>query len=264
MKTSLFLLMMIAHLVGDFYLQSEKSAKAKDTKFWWLMLHCTIYAIVAGLAFIPIWSMDMLWYAIAFGAAHFVIDLVKFFVPKKHKDSPKIYIADQLLHVLAIVIISIVCYSNGVHIQLLGAISRIFRVIQISPQDFFKVALLILLILKPVNITFKKIYTRDRKPKGKANEKTVETKDITLDVSDKEITPEQEKKEINLGAQIGSMERLLIVVLLLLNQYTAIGLVLTGKSVARYNKVSAEYYIVGTFFSLLCALIPFLVIWELM
>ena len=61
------------------------------------------------------------------------------------------------------------------------------------------------------------------------------------------------------GALIGFLERALVLTFVLLNQYTAIGLVLTAKSIARYEELKdrdfAEYYIIGTLSSMLLAIL---------
>lgn len=61
------------------------------------------------------------------------------------------------------------------------------------------------------------------------------------------------------GALIGFLERALVLTFVLLNQYTAIGLVLTAKSIARYKELEdrgfAEYYIIGTLGSMLFAIL---------
>lgn len=81
-----------------------------------------------------------------------------------------------------------------------------------------------------------------------------------------DIIDDDEAENSRTGALIGSLERLLIVIFLLVNQYAAIGLVFTAKSIARYKRISdearfAEYYLLGILFSLLGAIVPFLVIW---
>lgn len=61
------------------------------------------------------------------------------------------------------------------------------------------------------------------------------------------------------GAIIGFLERALVLTFVLLNQYTAIGLVLTAKSIARYKELEdrrfAEYFIIGTLGSMLFAIL---------
>ena len=53
---------------------------------------------------------------------------------------------------------------------------------------------------------------------------------------------------------IGTIERLIMVLFIALEQYAALGLVLTAKSIARYDKIAkepkfAEYYLLGTLLS---------------
>lgn len=59
---------------------------------------------------------------------------------------------------------------------------------------------------------------------------------------------------------IGTFERIIILFFLSIQQYSSIGLVLTTKSIARYNKISedqmfAEYYLLGTLLSTICVLL---------
>lgn len=62
----------------------------------------------------------------------------------------------------------------------------------------------------------------------------------------------------NAGRIIGALERCTIALLISAGQYAAIGLVLTAKSIARYDKIAhdpafAEYYLLGTLLSALIA-----------
>ncbi len=66
------------------------------------------------------------------------------------------------------------------------------------------------------------------------------------------------------GSMIGQLERILIVILLLQNQYEAIGFVLVAKSIARFKQLDdkefAEKCLVGTLPSLLLSLVITLVV----
>ncbi len=67
------------------------------------------------------------------------------------------------------------------------------------------------------------------------------------------------------GGFIGFLERFIIVIFLAINQYSAIGLILTAKSIARYDKISkdqtfAEYYLLGTLLSAIIAIIAYFLI----
>ncbi len=73
----------------------------------------------------------------------------------------------------------------------------------------------------------------------------------------KRFRPADAQGKHGAGALIGVLERALILTFVLLHQYTAIGLVLTAKSIARYKELEdrnfAEYYLIGTLGSLLAA-----------
>jgi len=64
----------------------------------------------------------------------------------------------------------------------------------------------------------------------------------------------EKKKDNNAGRFIGTVERIIILIFISIGQYSAIGLVLTAKSIARYDRISkekdfAEYYLLGTLIS---------------
>ena len=79
-------------------------------------------------------------------------------------------------------------------------------------------------------------------------------------------TPTDDEK--HKGAVIGILERIIIAVLLFAGQYAAIGLVLTAKSVARYEKLKdkefAETYLLGTLLSTLLVVGAYLVLFKLL
>ncbi|MFL8968448.1 DUF3307 domain-containing protein [Helcococcus kunzii] len=97
---------------------------------------------------------------------------------------------------------------------------------------------LVVLVTKPANILFKIGFK-------KYNIKSVDT-----------------ETEIGAGALIGSLERILSIIFLSMGQVSAIGLIYTAKSIARFkeieeNKRFAEYYLIGTLYSILYAIIVF-------
>ena len=61
---------------------------------------------------------------------------------------------------------------------------------------------------------------------------------------------------------IGILERYIMALSLIFGQFASVGLVFTAKSIARYNKISesqsfAEYYLIGSLFSMISVLIVF-------
>jgi len=73
--------------------------------------------------------------------------------------------------------------------------------------------------------------------------------------------PISDKEELNnAGRFIGTIERIIMLIFLSIEQYSAIGLVLTAKPIARYDKISkekdfAEYYLLGTLLSTLVVIV---------
>lgn len=63
------------------------------------------------------------------------------------------------------------------------------------------------------------------------------------------------------GSFIGKKERLFVLLMFSLHQYTALGFILTAKSITRYKKIS-EYYLIGTLLSSLFVIILFLCIFS--
>ncbi len=75
----------------------------------------------------------------------------------------------------------------------------------------------------------------------------------------KDPTPATSAPEARVGAVIGILERLIVVALVLVGQYAAIGLVVTAKTIARFRQLEdrqfAEYYLLGTLASIATAIL---------
>ena len=169
-----------------------------------------------------------------------------------------LYLGDQALHITCILIVSFLLTMNGVELAPNPIIWRLFEVIEVWPFAFLSWATMLLLIWKPANITIKQLLCL-YKP-GEASSFIKE--DLTeLDKYRREV----EESSKNTGGFIGFLERLIILLLLSINQYSAIGLVLTAKSIARYNKITenkefAEYYLLGTLLSTVIVIVSYLIV----
>jgi len=82
----------------------------------------------------------------------------------------------------------------------------------------------------------------------------------TIKAVPKKEKEEKDEEEYNRGKYIGILERTFIYFLVILQQYTAIGIVLGLKSFARYKELDkrgfAEYFLIGSMLSILTALLP--------
>ena len=83
----------------------------------------------------------------------------------------------------------------------------------------------------------------------------------------KKIQVRSDQPSNHAGYIIGSLERILVGILLLFGQFASIGLVFTAKSIARFNKIAesqefAEYYLIGSLFSLISVLTVYLLLYQ--
>ncbi|RGX78487.1 DUF3307 domain-containing protein [Bacteroides stercorirosoris] len=217
-----FLLLLLLHIIGDFYLQSEKmceNKRQKGIKSKCLYLHLGIITLVFAApaicchTFIP-------WFALII-LSHSVIDIGKSYFEKKYPRYTLYYFfGDQLLHWAILAICASALALPALPFQ----------------RQFLLLILGFALLFKPTNIL------------------------ITLVLRQLNVTPRTEKTLPSAGHLIGNIERILTFVLVLLEQYSAIGFLIAAKSIMRFrdNKqttVSTEYVLCGTLLSIGCAFI---------
>lgn len=241
----LLLSLLLCHVLGDYYFQNPKVAKGKETKGNMLTLHVALYALPFVFLAVLYGSKSFILASLWSVVFHGLIDGVKFLLNKHgRRDDPEHlrYGVDQLLHWSSILYIA---YVFGAGPLLPGpALSGLFTGLGQSWKVFLQWLLAILLALRPSNITFQKLFSAF-KPLPKS-EKT-----------EGNLSDEEEKA--GAGAIIGSLEKLIALLCLAKGDLMAIGLILTAKSIARYDKISkspsfAEYYLIGTLASVLMVL----------
>lgn len=235
--SSLSLIALSLHLLGDFQLQPQRLSGKKQESWKAFLLHGLIYAALFALLLLTDLS---LWPALAvIAGSHLLIDALKQLLLKTERGrhcERALYYIDQALH---LIILLLVCelWRRPAHPLLIDGWNR----------DLIKWALLVLLLTKPTNVSMKhslKRYAEAVRPReGDASAVS------------------------GAGALIGSMERLLVLILLGLQQYAAIGLVFTAKSLARYEHIIkqqgfAEYYLIGSLASLLTVLSAWLLLFR--
>lgn len=244
-----FLTFLLAHLLGDYYFQSEQLAELKNKNMYKLMQHNCIYLITCIISVIPVFSPIIFLSAFLLSIMHAIIDFFKYFYLKNHTKKSikggKIYICDQVLHLICLIIIAYIMTVTKSQLNVLFILNHFFTVINISKIKILSWAVMILFIIKPANVTIKQLLSVYKPGERLDN----------IDKNDKKA-----------GSLIGSLERLIILILLPMNQLSAIGLVLTAKSIARYNKISedknfAEYYLLGTLLSTVLVIICYIIIY---
>ncbi len=216
---SLLLKLLIAHSIGDFVLQPSHWVKSKQKKKHsskYLYFHVIIHALLLALLLKFDWSYWLLILVITL--SHFIIDLVKLNIDKG-KFSGLLFALDQVAHLLVIMF--------AVHIY------------------------------EPYQIDFHLIYSQQSLLIIFALLSTTYISSIIMKIIMSQWTIEGNDKSLqNAGKYIGVLERLFVFGFIVLNQWQAIGLLITAKSVFRFGDLSkakdrklTEYVLIGTLLS---------------
>jgi hypothetical protein len=233
--------LMIVHIIVDFYLQNDQKTSVKYTEhIEWnslhkneLIRHTVLYTLLSStLLFFVNGPLTWLVVILLLFLSHGLIDFLKIKMTRKRPQCKAPFFAlDQVIHISTILLIS---YLIGEH----------FLLVRESPvpEVFIDYFLAVLLIWKTANIVFTELFDA-YKPQLK----------LGTDNGHK-----------NAGAMIGNLERLLILICLLTNNFATIGFVIAAKSVARFEKLSkpqfGEYFILGTLFSVIYTIIAYYLI----
>ncbi len=237
----ILILLIGAHFLADFTLQPTRLAVKKNEKAGFLLLHAAIYAaVMAIVGFLAVeWRAMLFPYGII-ALSHWGIDQVRVFVYKRRRTGAQrfgTFAADQLLH-LAVITAVYFAFDLGdsmTYILRDGIASETVRTVLIW-------AVMLVVIWDPTSVFVRKLFN-------------------CLDNTEGE---QISSKEPRAGSLIGKLERLIIVILVMVNQIGGIGFVLTAKSVARFKQLEdrdfAEKYLVGTLTSASVAILTALIL----
>ncbi len=216
--------LLLTHVVGDFYCQTDKSCQEKlqlRLKSKSLYVHSLIISLLSwmivggGLRFLPCFLL--LW------GSHILIDWGKAVVEPSLKSRLWIFSFDQILHFCVMALVATV-FSGGWG-------ERLFEALRVGPYPLIPLLLVIITLMKPTNILIKLVLSDYR-------------------IIDGDNPPNQETREA--GALIGSLERLLTLCFVLLGEFEAIGFIIAAKSILRFKdneRPKTEYVLAGTLLS---------------
>jgi len=221
-QATILIRLLIAHILADFVFQLSSwvgEKKQKGLRGWGFYKHI---AIVGLLTWIAIWNNPVV--AVLVTVTHFIIDYLKIKLDKKGELS--FFIVDQLLHVLVIVIAWLYLISGWERMA----------VVSLSFWTSFPTILILsgyLFCIGPSSFLIK--------------------------FSTQNLIQQAHGDNVKRGGRlIGIFERIIIYTLVLLNQYEAIGFLITGKSILRFadgQKKETEYVLVGTMLSYALAIL---------
>ncbi len=211
----------LAHMLGDFFLQPQKWVEEKEQrklKSPKLYIHIAIHV---ALLFLLLWDLSFWPLILAIGLSHLIIDALKLILQKEN--TKRIwFFADQILHVIAIVVAYTILIANNFDLDFIVSKNRLLLVV------------CLLFLTQPVSIIMKTIF-------------------LKWDI--KTLTEGNESLE-DAGKYIGILERLLVFIFVILNHWEAVGFLITAKSVFRFGDLKeskhrklTEYILIGTLIS---------------
>lgn len=217
----LLIKLLLAHFIGDFFLQPEKwvvDKEAKKLKSPKLYLHILIHII---LLVIILWDNSLWPIILIIGATHFIIDAIKLII-QKEKTKRSLFFVDQVLHIIVILITYFVFTNTELDFKILFSEENILLITCLA------------FLTQPVSIIMKTIFTK-------------------WDIS--KLTEGSESLE-DAGKYIGILERILVFVFIVVGHWEAVGFLITAKSVFRFGDLKeskhrklTEYILIGTLIS---------------
>ncbi|WP_055442341.1 DUF3307 domain-containing protein [Lacinutrix himadriensis] len=217
----LLIKLLLAHIIGDFFLQPKKWVKDKERKKFKspkLYLHILIHIV---LLLVILWDLSLWPVVLLIGVSHFIIDAIKLQIQKK-KTKRLLFFIDQALHIVVILIAYFMYTNTEIDFKML----------------FTEESLLLLtcfaFLTQPVSIIMKTIFSK-------------------WDIS--KLTEGNESLK-DAGKYIGILERILVFIFIVVGHWEAVGFLITAKSVFRFGDLKeskhrklTEYILIGTLIS---------------
>jgi len=218
--------LLIAHILGDFVFQPNKWVKSKKKKKLYskyLYWHLALHTLF--LILLLNFNVSYWLVIITVVLTHGIIDTLKLYIETK-KNTRALFILDQLLHLIVLLVVT------------LGYTGYEFN------SDIIYSSKNLLLLFAVLNITFVS---------------SVLMKVIMGKWNIEENASNNSLKQA--GKYIGILERLFVFCFVVLNQWGAIGFLITAKSVFRFGDLSkskdrklTEYVLIGTLLSFAIAI----------
>lgn len=213
--------LLLAHFIGDFFLQPKywvKEKEKKKLKSLKLYFHVAIHIV---LLFLILWDLSLWPIILIIGSLHLIIDALKLIIQNK-KTKRLWFFIDQALHIIVIISTYYIFTKKTLDLN------TIF-----TEQNIILITCLVFLT-RPVSIIMKTIFTKWNISKLTENNESLK----------------------DAGEYIGILERLLVFIFIIVNHWEAVGFLITAKSVFRFGDLKeskhrklTEYILIGTLIS---------------
>jgi hypothetical protein len=235
---STVLSLFLAHLLADFPFQPDWIAREKGKRLWPTLVHAGVHYVLAsaclfGFTGISLWSLFHQCLLAAYVAAHILIDATRtrLITRTAIPDNWVSFLIDQLAHAATLVGVALALTGSG--------ISTVIASVSFSPAARFQ-----LLVVST-------IYAASMFGGGYL------IRYFTRQLS-QGVVLESPNQLRNAGLYIGWIERFLVITAIAVHSPAMVGLILTGKSIARLQELKevrfAEYFLIGTLLSISLAL----------
>lgn len=225
-----------AHLIGDFLLQpkswveEKQKKKSASLKFY---LHLLLHGLLIMLVF---WDITLWPLALSLMALHGVIDLLKLYAQKEHTTA-RWFLADQLLHVAAIVGLWYLYFNPGINVSQ-----------YMAQPTLWIYATAVLFITTVSGIVINQLLSGWSGSLRLVNDESLH----------------------QAGKYIGILERLFIFTFVVMGKWEGIGFLLAAKSIFRFSDLKeskdrklTEYILIGTLLSFAIAIATGLIVTQL-
>jgi hypothetical protein len=243
-----FLALLLAHLLGDFLLQPKWLVENRAKRLWPLLCHSFIHYVSAWTclliftptAFLSVYSQAVI---VGYSLAHLLIDKLKslWIAHKPRRDNWRTFLLDQLIHVAVLAITA--C--------LLARSSPVALFQGFHPSPSVKVQILEVAIIY-IGVIFGGGYL---------------IRYLTQSFATKGVAEDSPQLE-NAGLYIGWIERFLLITAILMQSPALVGLILAGKSLARFPEFKearfAEYFLIGTLLSVCISVLGGILLSQMM
>lgn len=236
---NLLIRLLLAHIIADFVLQNRNMVQNKN----WFNVPMGLHIIIVfALSYLFSCSIKI---AALIALSHWFFDGIKVMLTKEKKWSEyKLFGIDQTLHIL--VIITLWAYKFNLFMACKAAF--------VLPFTNYKMSLLLMgyaIVIWPMGYFIK--FALDKMELwGEPLSNSVNNSDNLTSEANENVN-EKNINIINAGKIIGQFERIIILTFVLLNQFEAIGFLITGKSIIRFaqkdENLKSEYVLVGTMMS---------------
>ncbi len=217
----LLIKLLIAHLLGDFFLQPKAWIADKVQKKFrsgWLYVHALLHGV---LALLLSWDLSFWWAALIISVSHLIIDGLKMTF-QNGRNERVLFFLDQLMHLMVI-----------------GVLWYVWTDPPMLPDSIFTVQnclnLAALMVVTLPSSVFIKIMISHWMPfKGEQDNNSLESA----------------------GKYIGMLERIFVLVFNLTGHWEGIGFLIAAKSIFRFGDIKestglklTEYFMIGTLLS---------------